>query len=243
MRAWGITDVGFARQGRANQDAYDICEQSGGGVFVLCDGMGGANGGEIASSEACRAFLQQLGQLSGREDCRQLRQKASDAVDAANGAVWRRAQEDPRLEGMGTTVAAVLATDRGCACANVGDSRVYHITAAGIRQISTDHSLVAEMVRRGEISPLEAAHHPRRNYITRALGVERVVQADFAELEPKNGEYLLICSDGLYTEVSEPEIYYEVYHSGHPELACASLVHMANRRGGRDNITIILISF
>ena len=99
------------------------------------------------------------------------------------------------------------------------------------------------MVRRGELSPLDAAHHPRRNVITRALGVERVVQADFAEITPAKGEYLVICSDGLYTEVTEPEIYYEIFHSGHPELACASLVHMANSRGGRDNITIIVISF
>jgi protein phosphatase len=125
----------------------------------------------------------------------------------------------------------------------VGDSRIYHMTASGIRQISTDHSLVAELVRRGELSPLDAAHHPRRNYITRALGVDRVAEADYAEITPVGGEYLLLCSDGLYTEVSEPELYYEVFHSGHPELACGNLVQLANSRGGRDNISIILISF
>ena len=243
MRAWGITDVGFARQGRANQDAFEMLEQKNGGLFVLCDGMGGANGGEIASHLACGSFLEQAGVLSGKEDLRQLRQKASDAVDAANGAVYKRGQEDPALNGMGTTLAAALISGDRCVCTNVGDSRIYHISASGIRQVSTDHSLVAEMVRRGELSPLEAAKHPRRNYITRALGAERVVQADFAELKPEPGDYLLLCSDGLYTEVSEPEIYYEVYHSGHPELACGSLVHMANSRGGRDNISIILISF
>lgn len=243
MKAWGITDVGFARQGRVNQDAFEMQEQKNGSLFVLCDGMGGANGGEIASRLACKRFLEQAGQLTGREDFRQLRQKASDCIDAANADVLRRAMEDRTLEGMGTTVAAVLTVGDRCLCANVGDSRIYHLTASGIRQISTDHSLVAEMVRRGEISPLEAAKHPRRNYITRALGAERVVRADFAEVTPTAGEYLLLCSDGLYTEVSEPEIYYEVFHSGHPEVACGNLVQKANSRGGRDNITIILISF
>ena len=243
MRAWGITDVGFARQGRVNQDAFEMLEQPKGGLFVVCDGMGGANGGEIASRAACKCFLEHAGELTGREDFRQLRQKASDCIDASNADVLRRAMQDPALEGMGTTLAAVLAVGERCLCANVGDSRIYHLTAAGMRQVSTDHSWVAEMVRRGEISPIEAAHHPRRNYITRALGAERVVEADYAEVTVQRGEYLLLCSDGLYTEVSEPEIYYEVFHSGHPELACGSLVHKANRRGGRDNITIILISF
>lgn len=123
------------------------------------------------------------------------------------------------------------------------DSRAYHITEDGIFKITEDHSLVSELVKSGQLSSMEARRHPSRNLITRALGVEPEVECDIYCCDVKKGEFILLCSDGLHDQVSEPEIYYEVYETGKPQSACENLVKTANQRGGSDNVTIVLIAF
>jgi protein phosphatase len=144
---------------------------------------------------------------------------------------------------MGTTLVCLLIDGDSACVGNVGDSRAYLIDESGIRQITADHSLVSEMVARGELSAVEAQRHPSRNVITRALGVDSSVVCDIFPLSPQPGQFVLLCSDGLTGEVSEPEIYYEVFGTQRPEFACQSLVDIANARGGRDNITVVLVQF
>lgn len=244
MKSWGISHVGLQR--KLNEDAYVIRtfgehEQA---YFVVCDGMGGAKAGDVASRVALESFSERLESL--------LKPKMSndDMVDAvsraaavANSRVWNMANDDERMEGMGTTLVALLVCDDHAVVCNIGDSRAYLIDEQGIRQITNDHSLVGEMIARGELSAEDAYRHPSRNVITRAIGAEAEVRSDVFSLRPKEGQFVLLCSDGLTGEVSEPEIYYEIAQSGTPETACKTLVDIANQRGGRDNITIVLVSF
>lgn len=245
MKVWTMTDVGIVRQGAPNEDACLVTELDTDVVLAaVCDGMGGANAGEVASAMAIEAYEQAF--LNGYQ------KNASDsaleacivnAVKAANTCVSEAAVKDKDLLGMGTTIVTAYCSSGRAVIGNVGDSRAYHVAEDGLRRVTTDHSLVSEMIRRGEISPLEAQRHPSRNLITRALGVEPTVRCDTFVCPVQEGEFLLLCSDGLHDQVSEPEIYYEIYESGHPEEACANLIRLANARGGRDNITIVLIAF
>lgn len=244
MEVWKISDVGISRQGNPNEDTCFVETLGDGAVLaVVCDGMGGANAGEVASGMAAGAFRETFldGYKKWSRDGAKKRMIAS--VKSANDKVFDAAIKDDTLTGMGTTVVAAAVSDDGEAVlANVGDSRAYILTEDGIKQVTTDHSLVNEMIMRGEITKAEAHRHPSRNLITRAIGVEPEVKCDCYYIKVDRGDYLLLCSDGLNDQVSEPEIYYEVYESGHPETACRSLVEVANARGGSDNVTIILIA-
>ncbi len=244
MQTWTITDVGVSRQNSPNEDSLLLETMTDGSLLAaVCDGMGGANAGEVASSMAAEAFRTVYSSKFSRWDQKDARRRLASAVDEANRRVFDAALEQPKLKGMGTTVVAAAIRDDGKAViCNVGDSRAYHLTEYGISQITSDHSLVNEMLLRGEITKGEAHRHPSRNLITRAIGVDPEVQCDTYYCTIRKGEYILLCSDGLHDQVSEPEIYYEVFESGHPEEACANLVQVANNRGGRDNISIILIA-
>ncbi len=240
MKAWGLTDIGNVRE--VNQDTYRIqCRDDGtAGVFLVCDGMGGANAGEVASTMAAEALLNALSDSWQRGGSREgLRQ----AYAAANETVFDAAQSNEDYAGMGTTmVTAVCAGDRAL-IANVGDSRAYFLDENGLRQITEDHSLVGELMKRGDLTPYQASRHPSRNVITRAIGADASVRCDVFEETLQPGQFLLLCSDGLTREVTEPEIYYEIFQAEHPETACRRLVDLAKNRGGRDNITLLLIMF
>lgn len=243
MRYWGGTDVGVVR--KENQDAYIIKKLDGSAALLLvCDGMGGANGGRTASNKAIEVFAQEVeGHHSKGMKPSQMADAVAAAAAAANQAVFEAAQADASLSGMGTTMVCLLADGMEAVVGNIGDSRAYLIDDDGMQQVTHDHSLVAEMVRRGELSSREASHHPSKNVITRALGVDRDVSCDVFPLSLKEGQYVLLCSDGLTNEVSEPEIYYEVFQSQQPEKACDTLIEIAKARGGHDNITVVLASF
>lgn len=239
MRAWAITDIGKARA--VNEDAYcvKIDEKTREkAAFILCDGMGGANAGEVASSTAIEAFVENIVH-NGTDLERQIR----DSVAYANRVVYDLSQSRPEYNGMGTTLVTMLCDGKHVCIGNVGDSRAYLIRESGIQQITADHSLVSEMIRLGELTAEEAQHHPSRNVITRALGAEPAVKCDVFSLQVQPGDYVLMCSDGLTNHVSDPELFYEVFHTGHPEHACQVLTDIANNRGGQDNITIVLVSF
>ena len=244
MKFWGNSDRGMVRS--ENQDTYRMASlPQGAELLLVCDGMGGAQGGKVASTIACRAFEEEARRLLQKEEgeAPSFSDVITASAQAANRAVYESARQDARLMGMGTTLVCLLTDGKQGAVGNIGDSRAYLIDGEGLHQVTNDHSLVAEMVRRGELSAMEARHHPNKNVITRALGVEQSVSCDVFPLTPEEGQFVLLCSDGLTNEVSEPEIYYEVFQSQAPEKACDTLIDIAKDRGGRDNITVLLASF
>lgn len=242
IRVWGLTDVGLVR--KDNQDAYATAHfaESGYTVAVVCDGMGGVKGGRLASRIAVETYLAQTKNIlrSGMTPA-QLTLASSYAVAIANDAVYTKAQEAKEYHGMGTTLVSAICHEGGAVISNVGDSRAYHITADGIRRITRDHSLVEELVRRGDITEEEARVHPNRNVITRALGPEKNEECDCFRCELKAGEYLLLCTDGLINTVSEQEMLYEVIHNEDEESCFDRMLAISKSRGAADNVTAVLL--
>ncbi len=241
MNVWAISNIGLVRQ--QNQDAFRTeTLPSGEALLVVCDGMGGAKAGNVASEMAANAFCGAvLGALADPERANELPAILSGAVKQANAAVWDRGCMDPECLGMGTTLVAALTAGESCYIVNVGDSRAYCVNEDGIGQITRDHSLVEDMVRRGEITPEQARSHPQKHYITRALGTSETVKADLYEVAREPGSYLLLCSDGLTNVVADQEILYEVIHGGAPEDCCARLLETVLQRGAPDNVTVVLL--
>ena len=237
METWGITHRGAVRQ--QNQDAFDARLLEDGRIIALvCDGMGGARAGNVASTMAVdlfmRRFLEQDGESNDQE-----RMQISAAM--ANQEVFQRAATDPDCAGMGTTLVAALAGPGEAVILNEGDSRAYHVNQEGIVLVTRDHSLVEDMVERGELTREQARTHPHKNLITRALGAEPVLLADCFRQSMAPGDYLLLCSDGLSNVVTEQEMLYEVIHGGEDESCCQRLLDIALHRGAPDNVTAVLI--
>ncbi len=243
MFAWGITDKGVSRQ--QNQDSFhlEVYHESDQAVCVICDGMGGARAGNVASELAVQVFVEEMRlALKPGMSQRSMRASLRSAVRAANDKVYGRSRPGSEFAGMGTTLVSCVATPGQAVIANVGDSRAYIIDRDGIERITRDHSLVEDLLARGELSREEAKNHPSRNLITRALGTDKDVHCDIYVLDLRPGDYLLLCSDGLTNTLEDQEILYEVLHGGDPAMCCRRLTDMANSRGGPDNITIILVS-
>jgi len=235
LRAAARTDVG--RRRTANEDAVAVDPALG--LYLVADGMGGHVAGQLASRLAASGTVAALRNVAHREAS--LTEKLRYGVAAANHEIFRTAQEKPEVAGMGTTLVALLAGRGRVALAHVGDSRAYLVRAGRIRQLTDDHSLVAELVRRRELSPRDARGHPHRHVLTRALGVRRQVEADLAELTPAEGDVVVLCSDGLTTHVSDDEIAEIARRADDLDAACERLVDLANARGGEDNVTVALI--
>lgn len=237
IRAWGVTDKGAVRQ--QNQDAYYLdVPTADTAVAVVCDGMGGARAGNVASTLAVETFVEVLRESEGA-DTPEARLRS--AAERANAAVFYRASIDADCRGMGTTMVAVLLCGGQAKVLNVGDSRCYRITGEGIERITRDHSVVEDLVERGEITREEARQHPRKNLITRALGAEEEVCADLYRLELGEGDCLLLCSDGLSNTVTDQEMLYEILHGGSMEDCCGRLLRIALSRGASDNVTAVLL--
>jgi len=238
MRAYCLTDTGLKRS--SNQDFVYASEQKVGALaslFMVADGMGGHNAGDLASRLCVETMVETISNSSLRAPVPILR----EAIDASNRAVSERAASDRNLAGMGTTlVCAVLCGDTLYA-ANVGDSRLYILDDATITQISHDHSLVEEMVRAGRLKPEQARSHPEKNIITRAIGESEQVQADFFDVAVGPGDEILLCSDGLTNMVEDDEILRIVRRESSPEEAAVKLIEAANRAGGKDNISVVLV--
>lgn len=241
MKQWAITDAGLARPD--NQDAYITAEIAGFTVAVVCDGMGGTAGGQTASTMAVDTMLREL-QASLREDMEegQLTQATLYAIACANDAIRQRAAREEELSHMGTTlVCAVCRPDGRVLLCNIGDSRAYHLSSDGITQITRDHSVVENMVERGELTHAQARRHPSRNLITRALGPDESAQADPFTLTLNEGEFLLLCTDGLVNTVSEQEILFEVIHERDIDSCLQRLLQLSHDNGAPDNVTAVLI--
>ncbi|MEG1720234.1 MAG: Stp1/IreP family PP2C-type Ser/Thr phosphatase [Pseudoflavonifractor sp.] len=239
IRGWGVTDKGAVRG--QNQDSYylDIPDAQF-AVAVVCDGMGGAKAGNVASTLAVDSFVEALRTRDAAPDTVPDR-VLSEAAELANAAVFHRAGTDPDCFGMGTTMVAVLLDDGEAHVLNIGDSRVYFIGEDGIQKITRDHSVVEDLVERGEITAEEARLHPQKNLITRALGSEEHLRADLYQQQLVSGSYLLLCSDGLSNVVTDQEILYETLHGGEPESCCTRLLQIAMSRGAPDNVTVVLL--
>lgn len=241
IKAWGITDKGAVRS--QNQDSYYLDVRSEKlAVALVCDGMGGARAGNVASTLAVEQFVETIRHLPEGTPAAPEALLAR-ASEAANRAVYDRSRSDPDCWGMGTTMVAALVAGETAYLLNVGDSRGYHIGPEGIRRITRDHSLVEDMVRRGDITPEQARNHPQKNLITRALGTESQLRPDFFRQSVAAGESLLLCSDGLSNVVGDQEMLYEVIHGGAAEDCCQRLLDIALSRGAPDNVTCVLLHF
>ena len=229
-----LSDCGSKRP--SNEDAFGFSAEDG--VYVVCDGMGGAAAGEIASSMAVDEVLQLLGSRDGAVP---LEAAVEEAIRAANEAIHSRAEGDFQLNGMGTTLAGLVTEGRRVLVFNVGDSRSYLLRNRKLKQISQDHSLVEEQVRLGRITPAEALRSPLRNVITRALGTQPSVEPDLFELKAEKGDLFLLCSDGLTGEVPDLQIESLLAADLPLDQLCANLVEAANQAGGHDNITCLLV--
>src|SRR5579864_6029135 len=233
-RSFGETNPG--RKRRRNEDAF-VCEPP---LFAVADGMGGAQAGEIASSLAAAAVA---GGLNGEQNApADAEQRVVDLIQEANRRVHHRATNDASASGMGTTLTVALARgDDVVAIGHVGDSRAYLLRDGSLEQLTDDHSLVAELVRRGELSPEEAEVHPQRSVITRALGTDPDVDVDVFSVVGRSGDVFLLCSDGLSTMV-DPDMIAELVqrNRGNLQAATRALIKAANDGGGEDNITAVL---
>lgn len=237
MQVWGVTDRGAVRQ--QNQDSYAArVLEDGRAIALVCDGMGGARAGNVASTMAVKLFMEEF-LVPGQKDS--VEEQMGHAASVANQAVFQRSATDPECAGMGTTMVAVLAGAEEAVILNEGDSRCYHINDEGIVLVTRDHSLVEDLVERGELTREQARTHPHRNLITRALGAEPVLMADCFRQPLSPGDCLLLCSDGLSNVVNEQEMLYEVVHGGAPEQCCQRLLNIALSRGAPDNVTVVLM--
>jgi serine/threonine protein phosphatase PrpC len=240
----GRTDKGLVRPN--NEDNFYLNESTG--LLVVADGMGGHASGEVASKMAVdviRDYFKnvQEGQApivgQYREDCSEITNQIGSAIRLANMAIYEAAKSDPKLKGMGTTIAAVLHNGNRLSIAHVGDSRIYLVRAGDIEQLTDDHSFVSEQVKRELITKEEAQKSDMKNILTRAVGIAPDVEIDFDELTLADRDILILCSDGLSSMVSDDDILSAATSVNNPVEACEKLIDMANKNGGRDNITVI----
>lgn len=227
----GLSDPGRVR--RRNEDAFVVAPP----LFVVADGMGGAQAGEIASRLAVTAF-REYHAADGLEPEARLRA----VVQEANRRIHARASSDPRASGMGTTVTAVLVAGGRAAIAHVGDSRAYRLRDGALEQLTQDHSLVADLVRSGRLTREEAEIHPQRSVITRALGTDAAVKVDSFSADLRPGDVFLLCSDGLTTMVGDETVGRTIAGASDVAAAARSLVQAANEAGGEDNVTAVLFA-
>lgn len=241
MQFWGLTDPGCVRQ--QNQDTYLIEKLDRNTVLgIVCDGMGGAKSGNIASSLAADVFAQEVKRCwSSSMDREKTDQILRSALKLANFTVFDQSQQFEEFDGMGTTLVAVLVKGKKVTIINVGDSRAYGVDSNGIRQLTKDHSLVQMMVDRGELTPEMAKSYPGKNFITRAIGTEPIIMCDLFHLDMSKGDYILLCSDGLSNMMDDQEILFEVIHGVNKERCCQRLLDIAKNRGAPDNVTSVLI--
>lgn len=241
MKVIGRSDTGRVRP--TNQDAF-VCGQLSATTYfaVVCDGMGGANGGNVASAIAIKVIADRIVDTyhDGMAETA-LRHMLESAVSAANIEIFDAAAENLDLRGMGTTVVAVIAQENKAYVAHVGDSRAYMATPDGLEQITRDHSIVQAMVEKGQLTQNEAKNHPRKHFLTRALGVEEEVDCEFTEAEFSKDGVLLLCTDGL-TNMVETDDIYAIVQTSSPDEVPDALIAAANMAGGSDNITAVMFT-
>ena len=243
MEIWGAPDRGMVR--KQNQDTFRWTKLNDSQFLaVVCDGMGGAKSGDVASKLASEVFEADISQsVEPDMDQQSIVKMLVDGVKSANRAVYEQSLVSPDFKGMGTTLVAVFLQGSAAYIINVGDSRCYYLSEGEVSQVTEDHSVVGLMVARGQISEEEARTHPNKNLITRAVGTEPDVECDCFYLGLDQGEYLLLCSDGLSNMVSRPEMLFEITHGENGTQCCQRLIDIAKNRGAPDNVTVVLMKY
>ncbi|MBQ2847944.1 MAG: Stp1/IreP family PP2C-type Ser/Thr phosphatase [Clostridia bacterium] len=242
MKIAARTDKGVVRDN--NQDSYTACELEGGAVLaIVCDGMGGAAEGALASSEAVRLIKERIAErfLSDMSDL-SIKSLLISAIENANKHIYNLSKTDESYEGMGTTAVAVIIANSYVYIAHAGDSRAYKISDEKLIQLTRDHSIVQRMIENGEITAEEATDHPSKHIITRALGVDDEIKTDFCQEMFDDGEILILCSDGL-TNYSKPDDILRLTSDGCYYKYADRLVNLANQNGGGDNITVVAVAY
>jgi len=230
MRYAALSDVGKVRE--RNEDFY----HADGRLFIVADGMGGHQAGDVASSAAVEEFLRCEKESRGVDPLRRLR----GCLQAANRVILKMAEKDPGLRGMGTTFTVLLLED-GAYLGHVGDSRAYVLRGGTLNPLTRDHSLVEKMVREGFLTAREARRHPKRNIILRALGLSADLAADLVRVEVMPGDRILLCTDGLTSQLEDDQLARLLLEEEDPEACARKLVEAANALGGEDNVTVILV--
>ncbi len=235
------TDRGLVRE--TNEDSFNVIpgSQEAPYVFIVADGMGGHNCGEIASRTAVEYisdyFAQNAGSYMNAEDSGFALKKL---VEAANQEVWEKSLETPETNGMGTTLTMAVIVDKTVTIAHVGDSRLYLARSGEMRKVTDDHSYIEELVRKGSLTREEAEKHPGKNIITRAIGSSPELEVDILSLTMEADDMMVLCTDGLTNMLCEDEIF-ETAGNNQPEAACEQLIEAAKKHGGEDNVTVIII--
>lgn len=229
-----LTDIGNVR--KVNEDYLGYHEDMEKKIYVVADGMGGHNAGEIASKLAVDTVIEYINSICCMEN---LEKVLEEAIEFSNKRIYEFSKTNPSLNGMGTTVTACLIKDSVMAAANVGDSRCYIANEQGMHQVTKDHSLVQQLVDNGTITAEEAAIHPNKNIITRALGTAPKVDIDTFLLDLKDINKVILCTDGLSNSLTDEEMF-EIIVNNNNTSACEKLVEISKQRGGRDNITVII---
>ncbi|NLT95003.1 MAG: Stp1/IreP family PP2C-type Ser/Thr phosphatase [Clostridia bacterium] len=237
MHVNSLTNIGLVR--KANEDSFLTDKNRG--LFVVADGMGGHEAGERASSIAIKTLDKYL---TSEVIATSKGEGLCQAIQIANELIYQESQQNTCYSGMGTTITAALFIDDQLIIGHIGDSRAYLIRDNTIKLLTNDHSLVGELLRKGELTESEAYRHPHRNILTRALGTEKKVEIDISEYKIKSGDLVLLCTDGLYNLLNDNEILAEILKNGYDlKRTVNRLVQTALERGGVDNITVILISY
>ena len=240
MKVCGKTDVGLRRH--ENQDTFAVEHGEKLLIAVVCDGMGGAEGGQIASSLAVETFMKEIRALLRADmTAGQLRELASFCVAKANTAVYQRALQAPAYQGMGTTLVSAVAGERDAVICNIGDSRAYLIHNGEMMRITHDHSVVQTLVENGDITAEEARTHPNRNLITRALGPDETTLCAAFDVSFAHGDKILLCTDGLVVTATDEEICRIVCADKRAEEKLDDLIALAKAQGAPDNVTAVLI--
>ena len=239
MKIFGKTDIGLVRE--TNQDAFQFGQFDNGDCWaVVCDGMGGVSGGQVASSICVEKVSEAIKRgFRKKMTVNSAKNLLVSAINAANSAVFKESQDSYVYKGMGTTVVAVLILNNIAVIAHVGDSRAYIVNDESIKAVTKDHSFVQLLIDTGKITEEEAKVHPDRNIITRAVGIEHTVDVELDIIDIVDNESLLICTDGLNISVEDSEILKVINEYG--DSSTEKLVETANNAGGRDNVTIVII--
>ena len=240
MKVFAKSDIGKARE--MNQDAYYASQPSDTvGLYIVADGMGGYNGGEVASTIAVTAAKNYIeSNFAETEHTKEkLQELVKNAIEYANMLVYEKSKEIPELVGMGTTIEVALVHNNRVYIGHIGDSRIYRIRKNFIRKLTTDHSYVEKLVKDGKISREEASHHPKKNMLTKALGCTSFVEPDVSVKGFLKDDILVLTSDGLTNMVTDKEIYDEI--TNNIDTATDKLIDKANEAGGLDNITVIIV--
>jgi len=245
FRVAGATDLGRVRQ--VNEDAYALCPDQG--LFVVCDGMGGAMAGEVASRLAVETIVEQLSEAAGNtvaipaaeQGYRSQTSRLAEAMRRSNARIYTQARDDSRQAGMGTTAVGALITQDIASVAHVGDSRAYLWRNDCFEPLTNDHSFVEEQVRAGLLDRDQSLQSAHQNILLRALGLESTVEVELNEVPLRSGDYLLLCSDGLTRMVPEVAMAQAIARWRDPQRICKRLITAANGNGGADNITVVVV--